>query len=127
MTTTQRTSWSRLTSAEDPDVRPGGPGGRRDEVIYTSVEWVVRAGAEAAFVAEATAFRRWLLGQRAGWFVLLQDAHDPRQLTSFGVFADMELPAPRPAFQGHLARLRALCEASRDRTYAVAAVGGETA
>ena len=124
MATTHRTSGSRPGPAEDPEAQPGRPNERRDEMVYTSVDWVVTPGAEAAFVAEATAFQRWLLGQRAGWFVLLQDERDPRRLTSFGVFADMGLAAPRPAFLERLARVRALCESWRDRTYTVATVAG---
>jgi hypothetical protein len=93
-------------------------------MIYTSVDWVVTPGAETAFVAEATAFQRWLLGQRAGWFVLLQDEREPRHLTSFGHFADAGLAAPRPGFLERLTRIRALCESWRDRTYTVATMAG---
>jgi hypothetical protein len=97
-------------------------------MIYTSVDWVVRAGAEAEFVADVDAFRRWLLEQRgAESLVLLQATGDPRHFTSFGVFADTGLTAPWPAFVERLARLRARCESTRGRTYTVATADLERA
>jgi hypothetical protein len=115
-----------MLGVANPEVRSGDPSQWSDQVRYTSVDWVVRAGAEAAFVAEVEAFRRWLLGQRGGWFVLLQDASDLSRFTSFGVFADTGLVGPRPALAERLARVQALCESSLGRTYTVAAAGRET-
>jgi Antibiotic biosynthesis monooxygenase len=86
--------------------------------VYAVVHWRVRRGAEGAFVAEWESFSQWLITHPgAGGFTLVQDDTDDPHFVSISRWSQRGVTAPWPEFLERLGRCRALCEASRGRTF----------
>jgi hypothetical protein len=90
---------------------------------YTLAEWIVRPGAEDAFVEEWTQFSEWLLEHRgAESFALIKGTQGARHFVSVGVWSGRGSTAPWAAFLERLGKCRALCKQSHSRTYRPVAV-----
>jgi quinol monooxygenase YgiN len=89
--------------------------------VYTSCEWIVRAGSEDDFVTAWTALGAWAKEESLGssWAVLLRDRDDLHRFVSFGPWeSDSALDAcsTHPTFVSKLAAIGGLLERFRPQT-----------
>ncbi len=97
---------------------------------FVSGNWLVRTGAEDAFIEAWSAFLDWTSRQAPGllWVALLHDAGDGRRFISV---AEWDSPEHRdswranPDFAAHLGACRALCDEFRAGDYTLAAAIGQ--
>ena len=88
---------------------------------YTSGIWVVKSGAEDAFVLEWTEFVRWASGfPGSGAFRLVRDLDNPGSYLSFAPWDSFEAQnswKEQPEFRERIMRVRSHCEDFRPSTY----------
>lgn len=94
--------------------------------LYTSGEWIVKAGREDEFVAAWRDLAEWSMSNVAGggWAKLLRDRDDPRHFVSFGPWDSLEAIEEwraSPGFQERVGRIREMLEGFEPRTLEAAA------
>jgi heme-degrading monooxygenase HmoA len=82
---------------------------------YSAGNWTVKAGHEAAFIEQWSAFTRWSAENAPGAesFVLIQATDNPRHFVSVGAWQDADAVQAwrqRPEFQELFSKCRQLCE-----------------
>jgi quinol monooxygenase YgiN len=83
--------------------------------VYTSGDWVVKAGKEDEFVKRWQEFAQWTDKniEGSGDFYLIQDQQNPKHFLSFGSWTSPEVVSKwrqLPEFQAFLGKCKELCD-----------------